>query len=315
MIYNSFVYDLPHNEETDVVKRMCVKTPLPCPIKGSVEYYKWRFLNFMERHLDCSNHMPPKYYYGPLKPLEDIKKEEFKSWEATKIDPSPMVAPPSAPPIQIPLFIKYAQESWLGLDEKMKEIQKTVPVYKRSEKEVVPVVSQSYGYKYCYAFDKLLYSRLTAQGQVWEKKALLKLQEYMESGVVKKDWLSTKNKSFNDKYQLNDEKELDLFYNNVELKDSKFTEFAFATHPDAYLDAGLSKLPISDLLKIVVTPDIQEWGDLETVKQAWLVLKDVAPAKLEEYKNDVINYIKDAYESGSEMYEEAMDGIKNIFRK
>ena len=54
----------------------------------------------------------------------------------------------------------------------------------------------------------------------------------------------------------------------LELDDDNFKTFAFKTHPLAYLDAGLADLGISDLSKIGMQPNIQEWGDLRTLKQA-----------------------------------------------
>jgi len=68
----------------------------------------------------------------------------------------------------------------------------------------------------------------------------------------------------------------------LELDDDNFKTFAFKTHPLAYLDAGLADLSISDLSKIGMQPNIQEWGDLRTLKQAgvsgWPVAKKKAHA-------------------------------------
>ncbi|OWY38894.1 hypothetical protein CEK28_10210 [Xenophilus sp. AP218F] len=52
------------------------------------------------------------------------------------------------------------------------------------------------------------------------------------------------------------------------MNNASFRNFAFDTHVPAYLDAGLADLPVSDLVKIGGQPNIEEWTDGATWKQA-----------------------------------------------
>ncbi|MGC4067398.1 MAG: hypothetical protein QM784_22685 [Polyangiaceae bacterium] len=50
--------------------------------------------------------------------------------------------------------------------------------------------------------------------------------------------------------------------NLLEQRNDAFRSFAYGTHQDAYLNAGLRFLPVTDLARIAATPDL---GDLLTV--------------------------------------------------
>lgn len=308
MNYKSFVYDLSVKEKDELL-HTCDKIPPKCPIIGEVEYYKWRFENFMQRHDGCL-HEPPVYYFGPLKVIQEKKESTSLDRLLDKITPNtsdwdinPIDAAQGIKEILVPLKLK----------EELDNIQKKVNNYEKGGRKVKPIIYESYGYKYCYAFDKLLYPHLTEKGQEWERYALKSLQQYMEKGLVNKNWKARNNKDFNKKYRFH-QGGMEEFYNNIELRNEQFKEFAFATHPDAYLDAGLRNLPVKDLILILLTPDIKEWTETNTWIQAWLVFKEVAPAKLIEYKNDAIDYINKVYEKGTQKYKEAMEFLEQLFR-
>ncbi len=55
----------------------------------------------------------------------------------------------------------------------------------------------------------------------------------------------------------------------LEIDNSTFKTFAFNTHVPAYLDAGLADLRLDDLAKIGGQPNIEEWLDGETWRQAF----------------------------------------------
>jgi len=55
---------------------------------------------------------------------------------------------------------------------------------------------------------------------------------------------------------------------NLEIINNCFKEFAFNSHVPAYLDAGLADLPWEDLANIGGQPNIEEWLDKGTWKQA-----------------------------------------------
>lgn len=79
---------------------------------------------------------------------------------------------------------------------------------------------------------------------------------------------------------------------SLELVNKKFTAFAFNTHPPAYVDGGLGKLPLLDLIKISTTPD---WDDLfskDGVKQIKEIIGYLLDIKLEEAKKDPKGFIK-----------------------
>jgi hypothetical protein len=125
----------------------------------------------------------------------------------------------------------------------------------------------SYGYYYCSNYGAKLYPRLSAQGKAWLNGARWYLQKYMEQGLEQNmkdgtiDMTSAKpgNGSFT----------MAVPQYELELDDETFKTFAFNTHPLAYLDGGLADLPVGDLAKIVMQPNLEEWGDGRTWKQAW----------------------------------------------
>jgi len=105
-----------------------------------------------------------------------------------------------------------------------------------------PIYYLNYGYKYCVRFGTELHPKLSAQGQLWLANARRLLQVYMEQGLAR-------NMA-------------------IELDSERFKKFAFDTHPDAYWNAGLGNVPLSDKWKIVWTPDGAEWKEWGTWKQA-----------------------------------------------
>ena len=253
----AFVYYKEHEEKTESV---CKRTPPPCPQRGDEEYYVWRFNNFMERHVDCA-HEPPVYYYGLLEDSK-ILDQKIRDEEA-----------------KIHLNLK---QYVLGfdLDKELLKKQKEVKEYEKNDRPVKPDIGKSYGYKYCLAFGKLLSPKLSAQGQQWVKKTLDYLQEYMEAGVVDLDWLSRENEDFNKKNQLSNKRKKKAFYSDIELNNARFRSFAFSTHPDAYIKAGIAKLPLKDLALISLTPDLSEWLEEDTQIQAIIVAKKIIEEKL-----------------------------------
>jgi hypothetical protein len=55
----------------------------------------------------------------------------------------------------------------------------------------------------------------------------------------------------------------------LELESDTFKSFAFKTHPLAYLDGGLARLQLPDMMKIMGGPALEEWGDWRTYEQVW----------------------------------------------
>ena len=130
---------------------------------------------------------------------------------------------------------------------------------------------------------------MSNEGKLWVDRTLINLQLYMEQGLIDKSWISQKSKRFNSKYNL--ERQRALFYDYIELDNVRFKEFAFATHPDAYLAGGLSvllwKWKLKDLILIMLTPDFIEWTDSSTREQAMITIKGL----LKEQKDFLVKYI------------------------
>ncbi|GAB3627138.1 hypothetical protein PTE30175_04983 [Pandoraea terrae] len=138
----------------------------------------------------------------------------------------------------------------------------------------------SYGYYYCSTYGAELYPRLTSAGQAWLVLARQKLQEYLESGLsqnMRGNEIALASKRGNGSFRMT------VAQFELELEDETFTEFAFKTHPMAYLDAGLGDLSVSDLKKIGQQPNVQEWADGRTWEQAvesgaWVAKKKASNA-------------------------------------
>jgi len=147
-----------------------------------------------------------------------------------------------------------------------------------------PVPSTSYGFKYCIRFSRILSPKLSTKGQKWLVKARFKLQELIEQGIISKNYISKSNEDFNDKFYVFDwttfSKKIDYekvkeYYENIEISNTEFQYFAFATHPDAYNSILMSQLSVQDLLKIILTPDMKEWMGAATWEQAWILAKNL----------------------------------------
>ncbi|CAA0165208.1 hypothetical protein [Tenacibaculum maritimum] len=223
-------------------------------IIGTCSYYKFRFENFMKRHENCK-HDPPGYYYGVMRKIEGGLG-----------------------------IVDGINEWWTpSLEKEMgnEELQE----YKREHGLFKAVPSKSYGYKYCIRFTYVLMPVLSEKGKLWLVRAKGNLQRYMEMGVVGKAFYSRKNKKFNIRYGL--PKKKDQFYTKIEDRNNEFRDFAFATHPDAYLDAGLAGIPIADKIKVAMTPDFKEWGEGDTWEQAIIVMDEQINYWYEEAKNGV----------------------------
>ncbi|MEO6097867.1 MAG: hypothetical protein ABIW76_20295 [Fibrobacteria bacterium] len=137
-----------------------------------------------------------------------------------------------------------------------------------------PAYYMGYGYKYCVRFGTETAPKLSPAGKAWLADARYLLQKTIEKRLP-----------------LNPEMELDS---------AAFKTFAFETHPEAYWDAGLGNLPLTDLIIIGFTPDFKEWMDPETRSQAY----DIGGRMVEMYRHElddamrkrtdaVVEYFKD----------------------
>lgn len=175
----------------------------------------------------------------------------------------------------------------------------------------VPEYYLGYGYKYINRFTEELYPKLSSAGKEWLINARRLLQEYMEDGFkqnIPNEKVVTKCTSY-DKLTVTTKTDKT---ESLELVDSKFTEFAFNTHPPAYIDGGLGKLPLLDLTKISMTPD---WGDLFSKngrKQIWEIMGFLMDIKFEEAKKNPVLFINDHVDQAGEVADYyVFDPVKN----
>lgn len=56
------------------------------------------------------------------------------------------------------------------------------------------------------------------------------------------------------------------------MNDEAFTDFAFDTHPEAYIGGGLLELGFEDKLQIVMTPDTQDLVSARGMKQMQIIM-------------------------------------------
>lgn len=95
-----------------------------------------------------------------------------------------------------------------------------------------PTYYLGYGDLYVRRFTTELAPELSEKGQAWLVQARKNLQVAIEVELARNP--------------------------EIELNDQAFTEFAYATHSRAYLDAGLTSLPVDDLIRVAVTPNLRD---------------------------------------------------------
>ncbi|QRN93015.1 hypothetical protein JRI60_27820 [Archangium violaceum] len=115
-----------------------------------------------------------------------------------------------------------------------------------------------YGDKYVQRFAALGSNDLSPQGLVWRDRALKGLQKAMEDGL----------------------KEGAADFAKLERRPDDFRIWAYKTHVNAYLDAGLLELPAQDLATILFTPDFKDLLNKEGLDQVLEVLKKLHPDKI-----------------------------------
>jgi len=131
----------------------------------------------------------------------------------------------------------------------------------------------NYGDVYVRRFTEVLSPELSKVGQEWMVRARKNLQVAIEDELARNP--------------------------EIEKDDEAFTAFAYATHSRAYLDAGLTDLPIDDLLRVAVTPNLSDTlnrkGLAVIAETAELVARDKlaqAMGSPKEMAQEVLNALK-----------------------
>jgi hypothetical protein len=147
---------------------------------------------------------------------------------------------------------------------------------RRNPGKTPPDYYLNYGDKYANRFLKETAPKLSKEGQEWLQRTFVALQTKIED-MRQKDPAA---------------------FARLEQDPEAFRKFAYGTHPDAYVESGLGKLPPSDLVQIGLTPDVKDLltkdGIAQMVETGLRVGKQWAGDAIEAGKNWATNKVKDA---------------------
>jgi hypothetical protein len=134
---------------------------------------------------------------------------------------------------------------------------------------------------YADRFEKETSPKLSPEGKAWLVRTERNLQEAIEAKRLQDP----------------------VAFDQLEQNDAAFKRFAYDTHPKAYLDAGLLKLPASDLAKIAMTPDAKDLFSKDGVNQMIDVAKATGPSDIwnvtKATASDTWTGVKDTTSSGA----------------
>ena len=116
---------------------------------------------------------------------------------------------------------------------------------RRNPDQAAPSYYLDYGLKYFDRFHENKHNYAPAT-QGWVNRTGRALQEAMETSRL----------------------EDPAVFAELERDPAAFREFAYATHPDAYVNAGLTQVPFDDRLRILGTPDVADLFNREGLWQA-----------------------------------------------
>lgn len=131
---------------------------------------------------------------------------------------------------------------------------------RRLPAEAPPSYYLGYGDRYVRRFSEETRPLLSPAGQVWLDEVRAGLQRAMEAERARDP----------------------LGFARLERDDERFLDFAYGTHPDAYLAAGLDQLPLRDLLIIGTTPDARDLLSARGRAQIQTVLRRLVGACRDE---------------------------------
>jgi hypothetical protein len=156
-----------------------------------------------------------------------------------------------------------------------------------------PTYYLGYGQKYVTRFTEETSPRLTPEGQAWLVRARVNLQVAIEN-----------------------RREADpADFDRLEKNDAAFTSFAYATHADAYWNAGLGDLSIFDLANIGLTPDTRDLFAFDGLGQ----VADIGSRLLGTWGESAIDYVAgegttaELVDAAYEGFAVVGDGIDEVF--
>ena len=140
-----------------------------------------------------------------------------------------------------------------------------------------------YGQKYLDRFSSLGSKDLTPQGLEWRDKTLAALQNAIETKRM----------------------EDPVGFAQLERDPAAFKKFCYDSHPDAYVDSGLYKLPAQDLVKIGTTPDLRDLLNKDGINQVVVALGKMSPK----------DALKVAQATGKELWNDVTSKFKSLIPK
>lgn len=136
-----------------------------------------------------------------------------------------------------------------------------------------PDYYMGYGDKYMERFAELDATDLSPEGLAWRDRTTTALQTAIED------------------YRIRDPQG----FADLERDSDAFRRFAFASHPDAYVDSGLYDLSVQDLSVIALTPDINDVLSQEGIDQTKITIGKLDIDDVPEILGDTgLQYLRDA---------------------
>ncbi len=129
-----------------------------------------------------------------------------------------------------------------------------------------PVYYLDYGDKYARRFTQVLRPAMSAAGQQWIDTTFRRLQVLLE------------------RRRAADPRR----FAELEEDTHAFQCFAYSTHAQAYIECGIAKLPLPDLVRIARTPDL---GDLLTRAGLEQILQVIAHVVKVRWQNIVLSWV------------------------
>jgi hypothetical protein len=124
--------------------------------------------------------------------------------------------------------------SWIGKTDYY--VARVTDFASRNPGQVPPDYYFGYGNKYINRFTAVLRPNLSTAGKAWLDCTLIALQTAIEDRRDANPWA----------------------FAELELKNDEFRQFAFGTHPNAYVSCGICDLSIIDETAIAMTPDLKD---------------------------------------------------------
>jgi len=137
----------------------------------------------------------------------------------------------------------------------------------------------AYGEKYARRFSDETFKKLSPEGQHWLNNTFRLLQDRME--------------------HLRQSQPVE--FERLERDPDAFRRFAYETHSDAYLDAGLKDVDYEDLWHIVWTPDLADLATADGAKQAFVTAAGLGWQKAQDAIPDIERPFPDIFLRGRQV--------------